>query len=86
MKGWYWLVLPLLLATGPGCMLLPKDWLQARGTRAEAEPPPPPRAVRPDEINESNWAGKVEEMRAEVDYAETQPVDPITVHPCDGVK
>jgi len=86
MKGLFWIVLALLLATGPGCMMMPKNWFEARGTKADPEPPPPPPVVMVDDITESNYPKQFEKLCAEVDYAETHTPDPITVHTCDGVK
>ncbi len=80
-------MLLLLLATGPGCMIMPKNWFEARGTKGDIEPPPPPpRPVLVEEITETNYAQKVEALREEVDYDETHLPSTVVVHTVDGVK
>ncbi len=86
MRPLIWLVLSLALAAGPGCMLMPKTWLEARGTRSDAEPPAPPPVVEPDEVTATNYPSKIGALDAEVGYAETHPPSQVTVHTVDGVK
>lgn len=86
MKRLLWGILALTMAAGPSCMMMPKNWSEARGTKSDVELPPPPPVVLADEINETNSSQKFEALREEIDYDETHLPRAVTVHTVDGVK
>jgi len=87
MKRLVGLLLGLTLVAGPGCMLMPKNLGEARGTKADIEPaPPPPPVVLANEVSETNYARKIEAIREEMDYDETHLPGQVIIHTVDGVK
>jgi hypothetical protein len=87
MNRLFWLVLGLALTASPGCMLLPKSWQEARGTKSDLDTPPPrPQAVFKEDVTATNLPQQVEALRRELDYEETHPPSQVTIHTVDGVK
>jgi len=84
MKHTAWLLLALVGA-GAGCLNLPPGQGDPRPQQpVKQETPPPPPAVTPDQVNETNARQKVRSFEEELEYDQHQLEQPAAPAPDAG--